>query len=122
MNDATQNNGQATNQRPPTEVREAAERREYTAEYRRQIVAEINAAPHGGIGAILRREGLYSATVDAWRKQAAGTRTAGVPGRKPSPETPLKRENERLQRENQRLHKKLQQAALIIDVQKKWVC
>ncbi len=119
MNHVTQQENQAVNQRPPTEVREPAVRRDYTAEYKRQIVAEINAAPYGGIGAILRREALYSTTVDAWRKETAGTRTTGVPGRKPSPQTPLKQENERLRRENERLQKKLQQAALIIELQKK---
>lgn len=74
---------------------------------------------HAGIGVILRRESLYSTTVDNWRKEIAGERTAGKAGRKASSETPLKKENERLRRENQRLERKLEHAALIISVQKK---
>lgn len=112
-------NGTTAKEPVPTEVHQPGERRIYTEEYKRQIVAEVNAAPRGGIGVILRREGLYSTTVDAWRKDAAGMRTAGRAGRKASPQTPLKKENQRLEREIQRLERKLAHAALIIEVQKK---
>ncbi len=112
-------NGTAAKEPVPTEVQEPGQRRTYSAEYKRQIVREVTAAPRGGIGVILRREGLYSATVDAWRKEIAGVRTAGTAGRKALPETPLKREVERLKRENARLERKLEHATLIIAVQKK---
>lgn len=119
MSNANHTNGTVSKEPVPTEVQEPGQRRPYSAEYKRQIVEEVNAAPRGGIGAILRREGLYSTTVDVWRKQIASGATAKKPGRKSSPETPLKKENERLRRENQRLERKLEHAALIIEVQKK---
>lgn len=119
MSNANFTNGTVSTEPVPTEVQEPGRRRSYSQEYKRQIVAEVKAAPRGGIGAILRREGLYSTTVDTWRTQIATGQTAKKPGPKASPETPLKKENERLRRENQRLERKLEHAALIIDVQKK---
>lgn len=102
-----------------TELGDRPKRRPYTTEYKRSIVEEIERAPRGGIGVILRREGLYATTVDAWRRRFSGAFEPGKRGRKPSEETPLKKENDRLQRENERLKKKLEQAETIIDVQKK---
>lgn len=119
MSNANSTNGTVSKEPVPTEVHEPARRRPYSEEYKRQIVAEVNAAPRGGIGVILRREGLYSTTVDAWRTQIAGGGAAQKRGRTASPETPLKKENQRLRRENQRLERKLEHAALIIEVQKK---
>lgn len=76
----------------------------------------------GQIGALLRREGLYSSSLVTWRKQREdGTLTGLTPkrrGRKRQKD-PLTEENERLRRENLRLQKKLRQAEVIIDVQKK---
>lgn len=102
-----------------TELEQKPAKRVFTAEYKRRIVEEINAAPKGGIAAILRRDGLYSTTVDNWRKEYSGAFEPKKRGRKPSPETPIKRELERLERENERLRRKLEHAELIIDVQKK---
>ena len=102
-----------------TEVREPTGRRVYSAEYKRGILAEIDVAPHGSVGAILRREGIYMSMIRNWRSQAATGGSARQPGVKPSPLTPMKKENERLKRENQRLLRKLEQAELIIAVQKK---
>jgi transposase-like protein len=66
-----------------------ASRRLFTAEYKRSIVAEYDAAPFGHKGAVLRRERLYDSHVLEWRAQiAAGTLEAsrrgpraGVPAR-----------------------------------------
>jgi transposase-like protein len=102
-----------------TELEQKPAKRVFTAEYKRRIVEEINAAPKGGIAAILRREGLYSTTVDNWRKEYSGAFEPKKRGRKPSHETSVKRELERLERENERLRRKLEHAELIIDVQKK---
>lgn len=98
-------------------------RRTFTAEYKRRILAEAAACRRGELGLMLRREGLYSSTLDAWRKQHRAT-TTGAPGtgrrgRKPSGPESLKPANERLRRENARLQEQLRQAELIIDVQKK---
>lgn len=102
-----------------TELLDKPKHRVYTPEYKRRIVEEINAAPKGGISAILRREGLYSTTVDTWRRELAGVFEPRTRGRKPSPDTPAKQEIKRLRRENERLKRKLEHAELIIDVQKK---
>ena len=77
----------------------------------------------GGIGAILRREGLYSSALTDWRRQRdAGTFGALVPGKrgpKTSEANPLSAEFVRLQRENARLTRCLTRAEAIIEIQKK---
>ena len=76
----------------------------------------------GAIGALLRREGLYSSHLTTWRRQREqGERQALSPkkrGRK-STANPLAEENQRLRSDNARLSRRLEQAELIIDVQKK---
>ena len=103
----------------PTEVRDRAKRRPFSAEYKRRIVAEIDAAPRGGKAQILRREGLWATSVDAWRKEFSTSPEPRKRGRKPSPDTQLKKDYEKLQREHERLKTKLEHAALIISAQKK---
>ena len=51
------------------EVPERARRRTYTAKYKRDVLAEYDAADRAGRGALLRREGLYSSSISAWRDQ-----------------------------------------------------
>ena len=53
-------------------------RRTFTADYKTRIVAEYDAADHGGRGAILRREGLYSSHITEWRKAAHAGATAAL--------------------------------------------
>ena len=53
------------------EVPEWARRRTYTAKYKRDVLAEYDAADRAGRGALLRREGLYSSSISAWRDQRA---------------------------------------------------
>jgi transposase-like protein len=76
----------------------------------------------GAIGALLRREGLYSSHLTTWRRQREqGEREALTPkkrGRKPTA-NPLAEENQKLRADNARLSRRLEQAELIIDVQKK---
>ena len=102
-----------------TEVRQKRRPRSYTAEYKRRIVEEVNQAPRGGIAVILRREGLYTTTVETWRKDLASSFEPRKRGRKVSEQTALKKDLQRLQQENERLKRKLEHAELIIDVQKK---
>jgi hypothetical protein len=75
------------------------------------------------VAALLRREGLYSSNLAAWRKQRESGEIAGLQprkrGKKPIPRNPLAREVEKLRRENVRLTKRLRQSETIIDVQKK---
>jgi transposase-like protein len=99
-----------------------AQRRKFTAEYKLGIVEEADRATDpGAIGALLRREGLYSSHLVEWRRlRQAGALGAlsKKRGRKPA-RNPLAEENCRLKAELARVNKKLQQAEIIIDVQKK---
>jgi transposase-like protein len=99
-----------------------AQRRKFTAEYKLAIIEEAGRATDpGAIGSLLRREGLYSSHLVEWRRlQAAGALGAlsQKRGRKPT-RNPLAEENQKLKAQVARLEKKLQQAELIIDVQKK---
>jgi len=62
-------NGSAMSGRPNPEVVEKAQRRIYTAEYKLRILQETDTCSEGQIGAILRREGLYSSHLTTWRRQ-----------------------------------------------------
>ncbi|MEL6271085.1 MAG: transposase [Chloroflexota bacterium] len=99
------------------EVQPKPTRRTFTAEYKRRMVAEASQCEHGGLGALLRREGLYYSQIAAWRKAAA----SGTPGsKKRGPVAdPDRAEKRRLERENERLRRKLADAEAIIDAQKK---
>jgi transposase len=106
---------------PDPEVLPKAKRRKFSAEYKRRILEEAdNCTESGQIGALLRREGLYSSHLTTWRRQRdRGLIQALSPkkrGRKRKDE--LEREVVRLQRENERLRASLEQAEMIIDVQK----
>jgi transposase-like protein len=108
---------------PDPEVPAKPKRRQFTAEYKRSLLGETEACrDEGAIGAVLRREGLYSSHLTTWRRQRElGEREALRPkkrGRK-STTNPLAEENQRLRAENVRLSRRLEQAELIIDVQKK---
>ena len=99
-------------------------RRTFTAQDKLRILADTDrAAKTGGIGAILRREGLYSSALTEWRKQRdAGAFGALVPGKR-GPKTgaanPLSAEVASLQRDNARLTLRLTRAEAIIEIQKK---
>lgn len=107
---------------PDPEVVPKAKRRQFTAEYKLRIVREADACTEPGqIGSLLRREGLYSSYLSTWRRQreegqlqALSSKKRGRKGQDPSAE-----ELAQLQRENERLRARLEQAEIIIDVQKK---
>jgi transposase-like protein len=99
-------------------------RRRFTAEYKLRILHEADhCTASGQLGALLRREGLYSSLLSTWRQQRDQGTLAGLTpkrrGRKANPDAPLIAENERLKRETERLAAKLRQAETIIEVQKK---
>ncbi len=109
---------------PNAEVVADAKRRTFTLEYKLRILAEADAAKStpGGVGALLRREGIYSSHLSTWRQErAAGMRQALAPKtRGPKPKhDPQQQELDQLRRDNQRLTEALRKAELIIDVQKK---
>lgn len=108
---------------PDPEVKPRPKRRRFTAKYKLAILDEVERATRSGeVGAILRREGLYSSNLTAWKRQrAAGELDALQPkqrGRR-STQTAETRELARVKRENVRLREKLRQADLIIAAQKK---
>lgn len=109
---------------PDPEVPAKAVRRRFTAAEKLRILRLADACTvPGSLGALLRREGLYFSNLTTWRRQRdAGTLSALTPkprGRKAPARDPLRRENARLRQENERLTRRLRQAELIIDVQKK---
>ena len=107
---------------PDPEVPAKAQRRKFSAVEKKRILEETDKATgHGGIGAILRREGIYSSTLHFWRKERdAAVQKAFSQKRGPQPKrNPLASENEKLRRQNQRLQEELEKAHIIIDVQKK---
>jgi transposase-like protein len=109
---------------PDPAVPEKPVRRQFAVEYKVRILREADRCTEPGqLGALLRREGLYSSRLSAWRQQRERGMLAGLTpkqrGPQPDPDTPLIAENQRLKRENQRLAAKLRQAEAIIEVQKK---
>jgi transposase-like protein len=107
---------------PDPEVPAKARRRKFGAEDKKRILEEVDrAAGHGGIGAVLRREGIYSSTLHGWRKERdAAVHRAFSQKRGPRTQhNPLTGENEKLRRRNQRLQEELEKAHIVIDVQKK---
>lgn len=114
--------------RPPAaadpEKSDRPKRRTFTAQDKLRILEETDRANGSGeVGAILRREGLYSSSLTDWRRQrAAGTLTGLAPakrGPKPEASNPLAAELAAERRKTAALQKRLEQAEAIIEVQKK---
>jgi transposase-like protein len=105
------------------EVPAKAQRRVFTAEEKTRILEETDRAlaNGGGVGAILRREGIYSSTLHGWRKERdRAVHKAFSQKRGPPPQrNPLAAENEKLRRHNQRLQEELEKAHIIMEVPKK---
>ena len=105
------------------EMSDRPRRRTFTAQTKLRVLAETDgAAGVGGIGAILRREGLYSSTLRDWRRQrdsgALGALTPIKRGPKPAMRNPLAAELAQAKRENARLARRLERAEAIIEIQK----
>jgi len=110
--------------RADPEVPEKATRRHFTAAYKRAILQEADQCSRPGeLGALLRREGLYSSHLRTWKRQREKGALEGLAprkrGRKAKRKDPLADEVQRLRRKNEQLEQRLQQAETIIDVQKK---
>lgn len=114
-------NGKSEEAGTQTEVVVKAKRRQHAAEYKLRILHEVDECQgKGEVGALLRREGLYSSLVSKWREQRERGGLTGVSEHRRGPKVdPNAVELARLQRENKRLQEQLQRAELIIDVQKK---
>ena len=107
------------------EVLEKPRRRQFTAKYKRYVVEQADACTgQGEIGALLRRESLYSSHVTNWRRlRDSGTLAGLTPrkhGRKADPTKEKSRRMATLERENQRLRERLAKAEMIIYIQKKY--
>lgn len=110
--------------RPPTEVTSKAKRRFFTAEYKKKILQEVDACTEPGqIGALLRREGLYSSHLVEWRRLREQGALAGLAPKQRGPKAkevnPLARQLAEQLRENARLKAENAKLQLICDVQKK---
>lgn len=105
---------------PDPEVPAKARTRRYSASYKAKILVEYEELDKAGKGALLRREGLYTSLIAAWRAQrdqgalAALSKAAGRPAADPKD-----RENAKLRKEVERLAAELEKARRVIEVQGK---
>lgn len=123
MSDRREENSKKPESEVP-EVPERAARRRFDAEYKLRILEEADRCTEAGqLGELLRREGLYSSHLTAWRRQRTEGALGGLRekkrGRKPNRRDSNDLELARLRREKQDLEKRLRQAETIIEVQKK---
>lgn len=107
-----------------TEVRAKAQRRRFSTAYKKRILAEVDACKErGDVGALLRREGLYSSHIAAWREAEARGELASAESKKRGPKPkavdPSAKRAEQLERRVAQLEKKLEQAVALIEIQKK---
>jgi transposase-like protein len=110
--------------RPNPEVVADARRRSFTGDYKQRILAELDSASGqpGAIGALLRREGLYSSLITTWRRERQAGILKGLGPHKRGPKSkrnPMEEDNQKLRREILHLTEELRKAAIVIDVQKK---
>jgi len=111
-------------ERRNTEVTATAKRRRFTATYKKRILREAAACKkHGELGALLRREGLYSSHLSKWKQQAAAGELSGLTpkkrGRKPQQVDPRDRQIAKLEREVATLRRRADRAEALVEVQKK---
>ena len=114
-------NGSAKEVMPNTEVVAKARRKRFTAAEKLRILREVEACRGSGeIGALLRREGIYSSYLTTWRKQRELGELDGLTPHKRGPKPNSEAlELAKLRREHERLQARMRRAELIIDVQKK---
>jgi transposase len=105
---------------PDPEVSARARSRRYSASYKARVLAEYEELDKAGKGALLRREGLYTSLISAWRAQRDQGALAALakPAGRPAADA-RDRENTRLRKENERLIVELEKARKVIDVQGK---
>ena len=106
----------------PEPALEKRTRRQFKIEYKLRIIAKADACKHGELGALLRREKLYSSQLSEWRREFAENGVAGLSKSAPGPaasRTPEQRRIDQLEKENSRLNRKLEIANDCLDLQKK---
>lgn len=124
MSDTTTNNSNGQGATPPTEVKPKATRRRFTKEYKLKILKEADACKKPGeLGALLRREGLWSSHLSTWRSARDRGELVGRGSRKrgpkATPKNPLEKRVRELERENARLLRRAKRAEGLVEVQKK---
>jgi transposase-like protein len=103
-----------------TEIAVKPTRRKFTAEYKLKILQETDQCKPGDVGAVLRREGLFSSHLGAWRREREiGQLQALAPRRRGRKPNPLEAEVERLRKKLARTERRLEEAEVILDAQKK---
>ena len=113
-----------TAERPETEVSDKAKRRRFTTAYKQRILREAAACTEpGGIGALLRREGLYSSHLCTWRQCAERGEHAALSPKKRGPQPKATDERDKriaqLERDNAKLARRAERAEAFVEVQKK---
>jgi len=106
----------------PEPMLEKRTRRHFSTEYKLRIIAQAHQCQRGELGALLRREHLYSSQLQDWRKQLAQGGEQALSKSAPGPQpklTAVQRELEKLRRENARLTRKLEIANGCLSLQKK---
>jgi transposase-like protein len=93
--------------------------RTFSREYKLRVLEEADQCERGEIAALLKREGIYYATLSKWRQQQAAGRLEEPEGRERKEDTQAQAKIARLEREKARLEVKLAKAEAIIEVQKK---
>jgi transposase-like protein len=106
---------------PDPAVEAKPKRRRFTAEYKLRILREVERAKGAGeVGAILRREGLYSSHLVSWRRERDRVAKAGLAARQRGPKRKVEDPRvQQLERENAKLRRQLQRAEFLIEIQKK---
>ena len=108
---------------PEVEVVAKASRRRFTVEYKRKIVREADGCKRAGaVGALLRREGLYSSHLTTWRAARERGELAGPARRRgpaPRPADPRDKRITELERETVRWRKRAERAEALVELQKK---
>ena len=105
---------------PDPEVPARARTRTWSAAHKARILAEYESLDKAGKGALLRREGIYSSLISAWRLQRdqGALQALAKPAGRPQAD-PVDRENVRLRKDNERLRVELDRARRVIEVQGK---
>ena len=114
-------NNESSQVTPKPEL-ERRTRRKFSSEYKLRIIAEADACPHGKLGALLRRENLYSNQLRDWRAEFRKSGAEGLGKTSPGPKasrTVEQRRIEQLEKENNRLSRKLQTMEDCVELQKK---
>ena len=110
------------NQVTPAPELEKRTRRWFSTEYKLRIIAEADQCPHGKLGALLRREGLYSRQLQQWRRELANNDGQALGKTQPGPaprKTPEQKRIEQLEKDKAKLERKLRMTEDCVALQKK---